>query len=309
MEFGIIPDVFRTSSYPSPERCDLHLSMLKKVLLDRGLVRNLRNGEWGNYIRDHLGSWDCRAKELVRKLVNQNRLHPTAAVLADAPVTDYQWCAEAVASSSVTPLDGIIACQETAAKFMGNPLVASVEDLAGAEWWQDRGQSLYLPRQVEAYLRALGPVLSNANLLMFIDPHLDPSRPDYCQFVRILQAARRTDGCSPRIELHRVCYRGQSREVLKPEAWRKSFQEWDAPLRDANLGVSVYVWDDFHDRYLITNLVGVLMSRGFDASNAPNANAMWARIKREDREIVQREFDHNNPPFRTLHAEFRLGLP
>ena len=35
-------------------------------------------------------------------------------------------------------------------------------------------------------------------------------------------------------------------------------------LRAAGLQAEVFVWDDFHDRYLISNLVGISLPNGFD---------------------------------------------
>ena len=36
-------------------------------------------------------------------------------------------------------------------------------------------------------------------------------------------------------------------------------------LLQSNLEVKIFIWDDFHDRYLISDLVGIQMSNGFDA--------------------------------------------
>lgn len=41
------------------------------------------------------------------------------------------------------------------------------------------------------YLRVLQLTLFHANSLMFIDPHLDPSKPSYHDFVQLLLATRR----------------------------------------------------------------------------------------------------------------------
>ena len=114
-EFGITHDVFRSSSYSSPEVCDLHLSNLKRVLMERGLVRDLQAGGWQSYFKEHYGLWDQRAKELVKKLVQQHRLRSTPSALSTPPSNDFEWCGEAIASSQIRPLAGIISSQETAA--------------------------------------------------------------------------------------------------------------------------------------------------------------------------------------------------
>jgi hypothetical protein len=77
------------------------------------------------------------------------------------------------------------------------------------------------------------------------------------------------------------------------------------PLTLANLSVQVFVWDDFHDRYLISNIVGISVPNGFDTTTAHNAKTTWTRLGRVDRDDVQREFD---PPSgrHKLHHKFTL---
>ena len=76
-------------------------------------------------------------------------------------------------------------------------------------------------------------------------------------------------------------------------------------LRAAGLRAEVFVWDDFHDRYLIGNLVGVSLPNGFDTTNNPNDTTTWSRLGREERDDIQREFD---PASRrhTLHQRFTI---
>ena len=309
-EFSLTHDVFRASSYSSPEVCDLHLKILKRVLLDRGLVRDLRQGGWQNYFKEHIGEWDPRAKELVKKLVAQNRLKKAPAANPITPKGDAEWYKEAIASSVGNPLDGIITTKDTAGTMPQSPNVSTIEKLDCCDWWNDERQSVSVRRRTEDYLPVLTPVLAKANLLMFIDPHLDPSRPGYSEFIEILMAARRFDDCPPLIEIHRVCYHGHGagRMVLSELDLRSTFQGLDEPLRTAGMTATIYVWDDFHDRFLITDLIGIQLGNGFDISNAQDEMTSWARISREHRTKIQQEFDPNNSPRHTLHATFKLGV-
>lgn len=309
-EFGLTHDVFRASSYSTPEVCDLHLRNLKRVLLDRGLVRDLRQGEWQNYFKEHIGEWDPRAKELVKKLVAQNRLKKAPAANPITPKGDAEWYQEAIASNVGNPLDGIITTKATAGTMPQSPNVSAIEKVDCCDWWNDERQSVSVRRRTEDYLPVLTPVLAKANLLMFIDPHLDPSRPGYSEFIEILMAARRFDDCPPLIEIHRVCYHGHGacRTVLSESDLRRAFQGLDEPLRSAGLTATIYAWDDFHDRFLITDLIGILMGYGFDISQAAAEMTTWARISREERTRLQREFDPTNSPIHTLRTKFTLGI-
>lgn len=64
-----------------------------------------------------------------------------------------------------------------------------------------------------------------------------------------------------------------------------------ANLRAAGLHAEVFIWDDFHDRYLISNLIGVSLPNGFDTTRNPDSITRWTRLGRSDRDDVQREFD------------------
>jgi hypothetical protein len=49
------------------------------------------------------------------------------------------------------------------------------------------------------------------------------------------------------------------------------------------------------------------MGNGFDTSRVSNDMTTWARLSRDDRERVQREFDYPNNAFRQLHGKFTIG--
>jgi hypothetical protein len=308
-EYGLIPDIFEPAAYSSPEVCDLRLSRLKEVLLNQGLVRNFREGEWQAYVTKHTERWDKRAKELVRKLTDQNRLVGSTAILPDSPTNEVEWCREALASHSADPFTGIITTARNSTNFANESAVSSIERLDTAVWWQSNNESVHLARRTKDYLKHLSLILRHANFLMFVDPHLDPRRDAYSEFIRLLLAAKRSRGCAPKIQIHRVCYvgRGPGRSLLNQREWREAFERLQRPLENAGLSADVFIWDEFHDRYFVSNLVGILVPNGFDVSGNLNERTIWARISRSDRERVQREFDHPNNAFRELHGKFTVG--
>ena len=116
---------------------------------------------------------------------------------------------------------------------------------------------------------------------------------------------------SPRIEIHRVCYEGSGpgrRFPMRDEGdyFERRFRDGlSDPLRAADLQAEVFVWDDFHDRYLISNLVGISLPNGFDTDRNPNSATSWTRLSRTDSDDVLREFD---PVSRrhTLRANFMI---
>ena len=53
----------------------------------------------------------------------------------------------------------------------------------------------------------------------------------------------------------------------------------------------VFIWRRFHDRYLISNVVGISLPNGFDVSTASGEFTTWTRLGRDTRDELQREFD------------------
>ncbi len=68
-EYALTPDIFDQSFYSTEEVADIHLQHLKEALLNEGLVRNLRDGEWLRLFSNNDRPWHIRGKELLKKLV------------------------------------------------------------------------------------------------------------------------------------------------------------------------------------------------------------------------------------------------
>jgi hypothetical protein len=299
-EFGIIPDVFDPGAYSSPEVCDLRLGLLKDVILSSGLVRNLRGGRWLEYFHGQ-GRWHSRAKELVKKLIQQGRLTEAAPCLPREPETAAEWCEEAVASQRQYAMQGVIADDETAAARSGDDTVAGISKLTQASWWPQDRNSVELKRTTAEYLRLLNPILRHSNSLMFIDPHLNPSLDRYLEFNKIIGAIGEGSR-KPLIELHRVVFSGsgKSRRILDPSEREGMFRgNFAASLTKAGVRVKVFIWDEFHDRYLISNLSGLLIPNGFDVDGK---TTRWTRLDRKDSDSVQREFDPAAGKHKLIHS-------
>lgn len=303
-EVALTPDVFDGSLYSSQEACGIHLRYIREPLLGEVLVRNLRDGDWSKHIANtSSGRWHLTGKELFKKLATQNRLRTFAVAGKDDPLNDDQWCDEAIVSDTVENLEVILATDSVAANHSGCTLVHSIEKATNSKWWQGRSPSKMVPRNVAEYLRVLRLVLSHANSLIFVDPHLDPSQPRYSGFIRLLLAAKRNPAAT--IEVHRCCYEGSgpSRQLFtgagRAELEQRFRNSWHDPLKQAGIRVSVFVWPDFHDRALISNLIGMRLSNGFDESNDVNASITFSRLGKGDSEKIQRDFDEavNKPHY------------
>jgi hypothetical protein len=307
-DYALTPDVFDVTSYSSDEVCGLHLAAIREVLLTEGLVRDLRAGEWRGLFANDGRPWHRRGKELVKKLATQGRLIQLPAALPAAPADDCAWCAEALATHGVHPFKGgVIVTPPVKEAYVPEPLVASIDQLRATPWWTGRSESARLMRSLAAYQEHLDPILRCANSLQFIDPHLDPRRHQYREFGHLLVGAgRRTP--APLIEIHRVCYEGSgpTRRILDPAELERVFRDGlTAPLRAVGLEAEVFVWDDFRDRYLLSNLIGITLPNGFDTTRNPRDITTWTRLGRTERDDIQREFEEASRRH-ALRGRFRI---
>lgn len=292
-EYVITPDVFDATSYVNEDLCAARLETIREAMLNEGLVRDLRNGAWSNLFGSDHRSWHRRAKELAKKLASQNRLRPFAPQLEVKPSVDSEWCNEALATHEIEPLAGIIVTDTISDGYKGKPLVSRVDRLNSAPWWSGRQPSMRLDRTFTGYLNALSLVLKHANSIMFIDPHIDPTQPKYNDFIELIKRAGNRNPL-PLIEIHRVCYRGSGwdREILDLQHLEDEFRnELSQPLQTVGLSADIFVWDDFHDRYVLSNLVGISLPNSLDTTIMQNSTTTWTRLGHKDRDDVQREFD------------------
>lgn len=305
-EYALTHCVFDAATYADPEIGRVHLERLKETLLAEGVVRDLRDGEWSRVFHDGNRTWHLLGKELLKKLKTQNRLVPYPVVGQDAPFSDLEWCNEAIASYQHKPLTGIVTSFELAKAFPGNPMIAPVNRLSGSSWWKDRSQSVTLRRTKDEYFRLLEPLFRYAKSIMFIDGHLDPSKERYHDIIRLLAPLTRLKH-KPLIEIHRGCYQGSGkrRDLLTNQELRDIFQiNFEKLVKPMDFQVKVFIWDDIHDRHIITDLMGILLGNGLDTTKSDELTT-WARLGRKERDDIQRRYDPASRP-RSLRYSFSI---
>lgn len=307
-EYALTPDVFDSTCYSADEVCRIYLQHLKEALLQDGLVRNLRDGDWLRVFDDNHRHWHLRGRELLRKLLSQNRLSNAPPISPTDPTSDSDWCNEAIASNTgLSPLSGIVVTDSIAGNFTGNALVTSIDRLSGAPWWIGRSPSVRIHRDITSYLDNLKLILQCSNSIMFIDPYLDPTLPRYRDFIQLITHMRgRTP--TPLIEIHRACYEGsgRSRQFPSNADWEQCFNTaFSGALSGTGLSIEVFIWDDLHDRHIISNLIGIQMGNGFDTSRNPRDITTWNRLGRAQHDDIQREFDPATQRH-TLRHRFRV---
>lgn len=308
LDLAILPEVFEVSAYSDPALCGHLLKVLKPVLFEDAVVRDMRNGGWSQWMRNSVGKCHHATGEIVEALIKQRRLGLFPPALKDEPEDSSTWCYEALATHEIAALDAIICGNAVAADFENHNLVQALENVHESDWYKNLACSVRLHRQTADYLKTLRVPLKWCNSAMFIDPYLDPSRKYYTDFYRILDLMRGR-AVPPQIEFHRCSFEGsgKDRRVLPLGDVRTMFASVDAFLTGAKMKATVFVWDAFHDRYLITNHIGMVIPNGFDISGDANEMTTWSRLGTKDREDVQREFDSASHRHKLTCAVFEIG--
>ncbi len=313
-DYAITPGVFAVDSYSDVNTCRMAIALIEELLLKEGLVRDLRRGEWRRLFEANRNQYRYRfGKELIKTLIKQNRLIEIASVLLNKPTDDQDWCEEALGTQGEFPFSGGVITTESAKKVHPhNSLVEKID--RDASWWTSRSESIRIKRTIEDYKNHLDLVLRYSNSLMFVDPYLDPTKRGYWEFYELLiRAGERVSSRKESliIELHRGRHERsgsgqdgkQGGEVDIKELEDNFRSGLESYLSGAKLKVKVSVWGRFHDRYLISNLIGISLPYGFATGKDPRYT-LWTRLDGAHRDDVQRDFDPASNRRHDLHGWF-----
>ncbi|QJW85257.1 hypothetical protein HK414_23205 [Ramlibacter terrae] len=280
-EFAFSPDILLASTYgvrgadgvflPSEDHGHLALNTLRKGLERAGVVRDLAGGEWLRTVTNTSEGLHPRSREVLTKLQRTGRVVAAPRRLAVQPDQEMAWLNEAVASHLAEPelsqFFGTDAFGTTVSAGDYQNLPKAISKLPFYEPFGGGGCSVKVKRTLAAYLQVLRPVIKHSRSLMFIDPYLDLGAANYRDFLGLLREIGRVRP-DARVELHRqIRVTGPGGQLVPAEEWRRRFRQVidnDAMLR--GLDIEIFVWDEFHDRYLISNLMGISVPYGFDTS-------------------------------------------
>jgi hypothetical protein len=307
-EWALTPAVFDESQWSSPEAVALGAALLRRELVDGGgLVRDLRDGAWSTHTAG-VARGGHRLRMLLEELGKRRRLLRAPNAVLSAPTTDIDWCHEACAShSSNRVLGGVVTVAATAAamgeeanlkKRTGLSLdrVACPHQLGERAWWPAARSSMTVPRRTADYLKAASPALDHANSVWFIDPYLNPARDGYRgEFSRWLERLARRKKQPDEVLVHCATNKTAPRDI------KATFEPLIASVANRRYTFSLVIWGDFHDRHLLTDIVGFHLSNGFDvvreSGSPPRENdetTTWSRLDPQTQGRIFEEFDPAN---------------
>lgn len=280
---GALGETYSTSSVA----LELGVGCLNDLCRSEGLFADLRDGGWTKAV-ETVGPLAKRFLTFARK---EHRLVSAPCQLPEAPEGEEEWLWEAKKFHDTFSCRALITSKALAVDYEGDPYV-SIERLNLSHWWEARSPSQTVERNTAAYRDALDLVLRHANSLMFIDPYIDPLSQNYDEFLQLLLAAG-ANRQPPLIEIHRASWRkrGGQREVQTQAQWLADFNPWSEQLARSGLKVDVFLWEKMHDRFLITDLVGINVPYGFDIAKDAGETSTWTRLGPAQRDARQKEFD------------------
>lgn len=310
-EFAFSPDVFFQAAFGvrdshgnfviAEDHGHLALASLWKGIERFGVIRDLGGGSWGKVLDARRDDLHARSRELLKKLRLEGRIVPAAKYASSSLENEKGWLVEALASHAAEPaLTQFFGTDEfcvsvKAAEYQQLP--KGISKIPFCTPFTGGGCSVKVDRNLDAYLNVLQPLIKYSRSLMFIDPYLDLGAPNYRHFLDLLRCAAAINP-GVHVELHRQIKPGYGESLRPASEWKRSFAEvLAADPAVSSLNVKVFVWDEFHDRYLISNLMGLSVPHGFDTTSK-NEATRWSMLSHDDTCDVRDEFTEGDSQFR-----------
>jgi hypothetical protein len=96
-------------------------------------------------------------------------------------------------------------------------------------------------------------------------------------------------------------------EVQSLAAWMADFNPWSERLARAGITADVFIWENTHDRYLVSDIISISLPYGFDIGSDGDPPTTWNRIGAKEIERLQLEYE----PVCKLHGlagAFTIGV-
>ena len=301
--YAITPSAFSEVLASGRAALELGIGCLNDLCRSEGLFPDLRDGQWGNSVE----AAGPLGKGFLAFAAKNRRTYSVASEYPTPPANEKQWLYEAQAFHATCACGAIITHSSLAKEETSDEMVCSIEEINQTKWWVSRSPSKTVPRTTKGYMEAAALVLKHANSIMFIDAYVDPLAHNYREFPSLLLTAG-VGGRKPLIEIHRASWRKIQGKIQVQQLgqWMADFEAWSQRLKQADLGADVFLWEKIHDRYLITDLIGINVPYGFDIGTDSGETSTWSRLGLAQRDKQQLEFDKACGVHR-LAGSFHIG--
>jgi hypothetical protein len=154
-------------------------------------------------------------------------------------------------------------------------------------WIESRSRTATVKRTITDYRNALVSTLRYAKSLALVDPYFNSYEP---RFFNIIAASSDVMGQRSYGRTQGRIYIHAKFENQKPQGQTVNYylNEWKTKIeplaKTYGHHFKVFLWDNvpgkevLHDRYILTDQIGVLVPGGLDCSFASNATTEWALL-------------------------------
>nr|MBP9913107.1 hypothetical protein [Opitutaceae bacterium] len=265
-EYAITPQVFSKEKHENDTSRRLALAQLYPELIEgAGVVRNLAEGAWEKIAANAADNIEgCR----FLKALLQRKMVRGVAKWAGPVDGENDWIGVAQSEHAARPLQGVIC--SPAIPNLPNPLISRITHLDQCDWWKAHTSSQNLERTSSAYRKFFEPLFYYSREIMFVDRHLDPTKPNYAEFAELLRFLHVKNPLC-RVSIHRDFEMDKyvnSPAEIRGE-WLERFQRiadhsghsFELVLRKKGAFTANF---KSHDRYLISNMAILSLTNGFD---------------------------------------------
>lgn len=244
----------------------------EKFGFDRGRILSLYPNQWLPLaIKEADGLSDIDKKKVIEKLLQLKRncsIRSNRDYDPDLP----EWINNAIAQQAIHPFHAIIAMENP-----GNEnFILQANDIDDSHPLFAVPHESRIQREAKSLAEAMSIMLKAARTVLFVDAYYDPFKKEYQNTLRACLGFVRSDNPGLVCEVHHTEYRnGPPTGKIQDNA--------DEIFRDVipdGLKLSIYRWrekdrgEDFHARYLLTDIGGIRVDAGFSAEGSHESTDM-----------------------------------
>jgi hypothetical protein len=171
----------------------------------------------------------------------------------------------------------------------------AVSQLPAMTWWSELPYNIEV-RSADEFVAAISLPLVRAARIEIIDPYLLPSKKRYRLLLTKIVRAMLHNDRNPLLKFHTSLKAFDDRfgDKNDPSVWYSHFRPLNESLAETRRAAQVFVWqnsvlpDDFHERYLITEIGSCGIGRGFNLKD--NYNTTFYRLDRETSNRIEAAF-------------------
>lgn len=323
--FAITPDVFEYASMKEMSPPGIVLEELLRGMCDNGLLADLHAGQWLAAVRKNQLARELPSElrdsieSLLNVLYSRNRIvrHPTAS--ANFRDNDYRWLHWSLERHNAVPLTGVFITDAILElSELQNTLLVRLSKALGSSCWVDRKRSVSFTKISSNLQQHLAPNLRYANKVSLIDPYMNCREDRFLNTVQhCANLLGRKDGKQNLGTIH--IHAGDPQNTGPVEHRESSgdrLNRWSTELRQIvrqwGHTFRVFLWGrkrtplgfgrDFHDRYIITDQIGISTPGGLDFLEDQDEyrafQTSWTALDPEiSRSVLSDEFHESKSPY------------